>query len=126
MKIKAFDSVCIWSEKPEELARFYKEIIGLEIDSVIDIPGDKGTCFVVGGVWFFIGYHDKISGQAKDPYRIMPGFVVDSVKETYEELSKKGVQFVLPASTSPDGKYWVATAIDPEGNIIQFFSYDRP
>lgn len=126
MKIKTFDSVCIWSGNPDKLARFYEEVLGLKVDSKIDIPGDKGITFVINGVFLFIGYHGKVSGQAKDPYRIMPGFVVDSVKETYEELLEKGVKFVLPASPSPDNTYWVATALDPEGNIIQFFSYDKP
>jgi predicted enzyme related to lactoylglutathione lyase len=126
MRIKAFDSICIWSEDPDKLAKFYEEKLGLQIDSRIDIPRDKGISFKINDVVLFIGYHDQVKGRAKDPYRIMPGFVVDSVKETYEELAQKGVEFILPASSSPDSSYWVATALDPEGNIIQFFSFDKP
>lgn len=51
----------------------------------------------------------------------MPGFAVASVKETYEELKGKGVIFIHPATLSPDGNYSVASAEDPDGNIIQFF-----
>ncbi len=122
MKVKTLDSVCVWSENPDKLADFYERTIGLPIDKRLNLPKDTGVQFKVGDFYFFVGYHDKIKGKAKDPYRIMVGFGVDSVEETYKELLKKGVEFILKPSPSPDGTFFVATAVDPEGNIIQFFS----
>jgi len=122
MQIKKFDSVCIWSENPDKLAEFYEKVIGLKPDNKIDFPDDYGITFVIDGVFLFIGRHDKVTGKAKDPYRIMPGFVVDSVDEVYKDLSSKGVEFIRMPSWSPDNMYRAATILDPEGNIIQFFS----
>jgi len=104
---------------------FYEKVIGLPIDSRLNLPNDRGVEFKVGNFYFFVGYHDKIKGKAKDPFRIMVGFTVDSVKSVYNKLSKRKVKFLLKPSLSPDKTFYVATAFDPEGNIIQFFS-DKP
>lgn len=125
MKVEALDSVCVWSKDPDKLAKFYEEILGLKVDKRLNLPDDRGIQFKVGETYFFVGYHDKITGKAKDPYRIMVGFAVDSVKQVYDEISPKGVKFILNPSPSPDKTFYVATALDPEGNIIQFFS-DKP
>lgn len=122
MKIQAFSSVCLWSENPKELANFYRDTLNLPFDKELTLPDDTGTQFKIGEVYFFVGYHDKIHGKATDPYRIMVGFDVDSVQETYDELAPKGVEFIQKPSPSPDKTFYVATAFDPEGNIIQFYS----
>lgn len=122
MNILRVDSICIWSENPDQLASFYENILGLTVDQKLDLPDDKGISFNLNGVLVFIGYHNKVSGNAKDPYRIMPGFWVDSVKAVYEELSQKNIEFLRKPSISPDGTYYAATIRDPEENIIQFFS----
>jgi catechol 2,3-dioxygenase-like lactoylglutathione lyase family enzyme len=124
MDVKKFDSVCIWSENPDELAKFYENVFGRKPDGRLDIPDDQGTWFLIGEdkVQFFIGYHDKVHGKSAEPYRIMPGFVVDSVDKVYAELKPKGVKFITRPCPSPDSTYRVATIEDPEGNLIQFFS----
>ena len=125
MKILSFDSICVWSENPKKLAKFYSEVLELPFDKELTYENDRGIQYKIGDFYFFVGYHDKITGNAKDPYRIMIGFDVNSVSETYEELTKKGVQFIQKPITSPSGTFYVATALDPEGNIIQFYS-DKP
>lgn len=122
MKITGLDSVCLWSENPEKLANFYKNTLKLPFDKELNLPKDKGFQFKIGDIYFFVGYHDKVSGKSKDPYRIMIDFSVDSVRKTYKELVKKGVKFSHPPFLSPDKTLFVATAYDPEGNIIQFYS----
>ncbi|KKR34380.1 MAG: Protein containing Glyoxalase/bleomycin resistance protein/dioxygenase-like protein [Candidatus Gottesmanbacteria bacterium GW2011_GWA2_41_12] len=119
--IQKFDGVCLWSENPWKLAKFYEDILGIKVHRELTHPNDKGIEFMINDAYFFIGFHDKIKGNNKDPYRIMVGFHVDSVTKTYEDLKNKGVVFEQPASKSPDGTFMVATAYDPEGNIIQFF-----
>ena len=125
MKIKALASVCLWSETPKKLAKFYQETLKLPFDKELTLPDDTGTQFKIGEAYFFVGLHDKIHGKAKDPYRIMIGFTVESVQKTYDELSPKGVKFIQKPSLSPDKTFYVATAFDPEENIIQFYS-DNP
>lgn len=115
-------SFCLWSEDPDQLAMFYEKILGLKIEERINLPDDRGITLKIGSVLFFIGFHSQVKGKAKDPYRTMIGFDVKSVKQTYKELLEKGVEFILKPSLSPDKTFYVATAKDPEGNIIQFFS----
>lgn len=122
MKIKAVDSICIWSENPEALANWYQEMFDLEVDEKLDLPDDTGTSFMIDGVILWIGLHDGVHGKASDKYRIMPGFAVDSVKKIYDDLSSKGVEFLRKPSISPTEDYYAATAVDLDGNIIQFFS----
>lgn len=122
INIKAFDSVCIWSETPDKLAEFYENTLELKVESKIDLPDDKGTIFNLNGVLLFIGYHNKVHGKAKDPFRIMPDFLVDSVDKVYEELEPRGVNFIRKPSWSPDKMYKISTISDPEGNILQFVS----
>lgn len=125
MKIISLSSVCLWSEDPKRLVDFYRDILNLPFDKELALPDDTGTQFKIGDVFFFVGFHDQIHGPAKDPYRVMVGFDVDSVQEAYNELSPKGVEFIQKPSPSPDKTFYVATALDPEGNIIQFYS-DKP
>lgn len=126
MNIKAVDSICLWSENPEKLAKFYEETLGLKVDEYMNLPNDRGVLFKIGKVYFFVGFHDQIHGKAKDPYRVMIAFTVPSVQVAYEELISKGVEFIQKPEPSPDKTFYVTTAFDPEGNIIQFYSYDNP
>ena len=122
MNIKRFDSVCIWSENPDKLAEFYEKTLGLHVEERINLPDDVGVVFKLGEVLIFIGEHSEVHGKAKDKYRIMPGFWVDSVQEVYDELKVKNVEFIRTPSVSPDGTYYAATILDPEENVLQFFS----
>lgn len=122
MQIKAFSDVCLWSENPKKLAEFYRNILNLPFDAELTLPNDTGTQFKIGEVYFFVGYHDKVHGPAKDPYRIMIGFDVESVQEAYEELAPKGVKFIQKPTISPDKTFYVTTFLDPEGNTLQFYS----
>ncbi len=47
---------------------------------------------------------------------------MESVAALYKKLIKKGVEFIAKPTLSPTKDYYVATAIDPEDNVIQFFS----
>jgi len=122
MLLKSLESICIWSESYKELAKWYQEMFELEVDTNLELPDDTGIGFMLEGVYLWIGYHDKVVGKSKDRYRIMPGFKVDSVTEIYNKLSEKGVEFIRKPSLSPTHDYYAATAVDPDENIIQFFS----
>lgn len=122
MLIKNIGAILIWSQNWKMLANWYKDILKLPVDSELNLADDTGVNFLVNGTYFWVGYHDKVSGKNKDKYRIMVGFDVDSVQETFEQLKVKGVKFILEPSLSPTKTFYVATAVDPEDNIIQFYS----
>lgn len=114
-------SIIIFSHNHKKLAKWYEETLELRVTETIDIPNERFISFDFGKLYFSIGYHSKVKGKAKDPYRIMIGFDVRSVTKTYEKLKKKKVTFIAPPFEAPPGGYWCTTAQDPEGNIIQFF-----
>ena len=121
--VNKYDSIMIWSENWRELAKWYQDMFHLEVLNELNLPDDTGVTFNIGNgeSVFWVGYHDQVHGQAKDPYRIMVGFNVDSVTRTYAEMKAKGAEFIAAPKVSPTGDYMVATVKDPEGNIIQLF-----
>ena len=125
MLVNSLSSVCIWSQNYKKLAKWYQETLELKVDKVLTLPDDTGITFMINEVYFWVGYHDKITGKNKDKYRIMVGFDVDSVGKLYKKLIKKKVKFIQKPRLSPTKDYYVSTALDPEDNIIEFFS-DNP
>lgn len=122
MKLAATNlSIGIWSDNYEELARWYQDVLSFPFKSRTDLKNDTCIDFEFGENYFFIGKHDKVSGNAQDPYRIMIGFSVESISETFSELKKKNVTIIAPPFEGPTGGFWCMTIADPEGNILQFF-----
>lgn len=122
MQIKSMESICIWSENFRELADWYRDVLELKVDSELSLPDDTGVTFRLDNILFWIGYHDGVKGKNQDKYRFMPGFDVESVNEVFNTLKDRGVRFIQEPKISPTGDYYVATAMDPEDNVIQFFS----
>ncbi len=118
--------ILIFSEHPDELMKFYQNVLGLELEKKLDIPNDYGYRFAVNGemkIW--IGYHSEIKGKAKEPYRHIFNLYVDSVTGWHNKIKDElGVTIVAepneaPFST-PDDTVWVSTFLDPEDNCWQF------
>lgn len=106
-----------------KLAGWYRDVLKLEISDQLSLPDDTGIGFSFpNGTNFWIGQHDQVHGKNKDPYRNILCFNVKSANEVYEELSAKNVEFIRKPSLAPTGDLYVATAVDPEGNLIQFES----
>ncbi len=122
MIVKNISAVLIWSENWRELADWYRDVLELTVESELSLPNDTGVNFLVDGVYFWVGYHDRVYGKSRDKYRIMIDFGVESVIETYHKLKDRGVRFILEPTLSPTKTFYVATALDPEDNIIQFSS----
>ena len=123
MKTKLIKRFFIWSEKPFELAKWYEEMLGLRRDFELNLSDDTGVSLSApqgGLIW--IGYHDKVKGKNKDPYRFMISFIVDSVKDAYKEMTEKEVEFIVKPFLAPTKDKYCATFKDPEGNIMQLFS----
>lgn len=122
MKLKPpYLSVAIWSEDNKKLAQWYRDVLGIPIRTYNPIPNDDCYDMDVGTTFFSIGKHDKVHGASKDPFRIMIGFQVERIGETYEELKDKDIHWIAKPFLSPTGTVWCMTLADPEGNIVQFF-----
>lgn len=113
--------ICLWSENYEKLAKWYEEVLGFKVKNKLNLPDDTGVEFEFGKNDFYIGKHDKVVGESKDKYRLMAGFNVESVTDTYKELKEKNIKVIAPPFEGPPGGFWCMTLEDPDGNLIQFF-----
>ncbi|SVE17996.1 uncharacterized protein METZ01_LOCUS470850, partial [marine metagenome] len=104
----------IWTDNLERLLNFYRDTLELKPSS----RQSNFVSFATGETRLGIGIHSEVSGQTRDPYRIMLNLGVDEINESYELLKTRGVQFVRPPEKEHWGG-WVATFLDPDGNIIQ-------
>jgi catechol 2,3-dioxygenase-like lactoylglutathione lyase family enzyme len=66
----------------------------------------------------------KVAATPESPYRgYLAAFLEDADRE-FEELSKKGVRFVVPPTTRPDGQRY-AFFEDPEGNLWEISHFPK-
>lgn len=123
--LQKFEGFTIWSEEYKKLAQWYKETLGLIIVEEINIPNDKAIAFEIdptNEMYLWIGYHNKVNGKNKDPYRLMVSFYVKDVSSVYKKLVEKDVKIVAKPHISSAGELNVLTIMDPEDNLIQLFS----
>lgn len=116
---KTISAVLIWSGSYKDLAKWYQDVLGLEVYEEINHSNDTGIGFMVGDVYLWIGKHSKVKGKNKDPYRHMFNLAVDSVSKTYTTLKKKGVEFIASPFKAPTFDRYFATFSDPDGNVLQ-------
>ncbi len=122
-----FDGTCIliWSENPDELMKFYRDILKLKINEKVDIPNDYGYEFqLTPTTQLWIGKHSDVNGISKEPVRIMHNLYANDVQKWFETVKNAGCTILSEPVKVPfylDSKPWyVCTFLDPEGNCWQF------
>ncbi len=129
--------ILIWSEQPDELMKFYRDVLQLPLNEKIDIPERNGRMADFGyefqltptmQVW--IGKHSKVKGKSKDPLRIMHNLYTDDVQNWYEKVRNAGCEILTPPVLTPfatdENPTYVSTFLDPEGNAWQFMGTLQP
>jgi lactoylglutathione lyase len=112
--IEKMAGVIIWTEDLDRLLSFYRDTLGLTPHAV----HPDFVAFRWGDTRLSLGKHSEVTGQAKDPHRIMINLATTEIHHAYEKLSEKGVRFVRPPEREHWGG-WVSTFTDPDGNILQ-------
>ncbi len=118
--------ILIYSENPDKLMKFYKDVLKLKLRNKLDIPGDYGYMFqVVGDLNLWIGKHSEIKGKAKENFRHLFNLYPEEGVSYWYEILKKVSQativnkpYLAPFST-PENQVWFCTFLDPEGNCWQ-------
>jgi predicted enzyme related to lactoylglutathione lyase len=112
------NSVMIGTQRPQELAAFYEQVIGEPADMVDGEQGFYG--WQVGSAFLGILEHSDMGGSAKDPGRVMLNFETAQVKEEFERIKALGAAVI--AAPYQIGEGWIATLADPDGNYFQLMS----
>ncbi len=119
--------ILIFSENPDKLMPFYRDVLEFKLLEKLDIPGDYGYMLqVVGNLNLWLGKHSEIKGKSKEPVRhIFNLYPKKGVNYWYKKLKdRKDCQiiakpFLAPFSTK-DNQVWFCTFLDPEKNCWQF------
>ncbi|MBH60152.1 MAG: hypothetical protein CL907_03185 [Dehalococcoidia bacterium] len=112
--------VIIWTEKLENLLGFYKLIF----NSKVSKKKDTSAYFIRDNFKFYIAEHSEVSGNSKDPNRIIFNLETDDIELEYNRLSNAGVTFLR----SPEIEKWggkVATFEDPEKNRVNLIEQPK-
>lgn len=112
--------IAIFSEDPDALMAFYRDVLKFEYDRKVDVVDDYGYFFNLGSnLELFVGKHSDISGRNPQPVRHIFDLQVKSVDEEYDKIKDfPGITIVAPPFEAPCSR--VATFADPEGNCWQF------
>ena len=103
----------------EESLKFYKEIVGLEIDSRFAAGPGVEIVFLGDGETKIELISGDVSGDTAIGKDISWGFKVDSLDEKLDFIKEKGIDiFEGPFQPNPDTKFLYV--LDPNGLKIQF------
>lgn len=118
--------ILIFSENPDKLMPFYRDVLGLKLLEKLDIPGDYGYMFqVVNKLNLWLGKHSKVKGKSQENFRIMHNLYPEKGVNYWHKRVRTvptvkiiAKPFLAPFSTK-DNQVWFCTFLDPEGNCWQ-------
>ena len=119
MKVNQF-LLNINSGQPQELLRFYRDVVGLPAHP----DESRESTLMLGNVELVFDSHSEVSGPAPQPARALLNFMVDDLAAEQKRLEGQGVKFIRSAGK----EYWggvISTFLDPDGNYCQIIEY-RP
>jgi predicted enzyme related to lactoylglutathione lyase len=114
--MKNYDNLFLPTENLEESKKFYSDILGLPVK--FDFANQGMIAFKVGNEEPAIILKDKAKFPNAKPTIWIE---VENVKEIYEKLKSKGVQFISEPFKIRTG--WAVEFTDPTGNQLGFADY---
>ena len=114
--MKNYDNLFLPTENIEESRKFYSDVLGLPIK--FDFANQGMIAFKVGNEEPAIILKDKAKFPNAKPTIWIE---VENVKEIYEKLKSKGVQFISEPFKIRTG--WAVEFTDPSGNQLGFADY---
>jgi predicted enzyme related to lactoylglutathione lyase len=108
----------IGTKQTKVLAAFYEKVLGKPPDMSDAENGFYG--WQLGSSFLGVLDHSQMSGNTKDPGRIMLNFETSQVKEEFERVKALGATVIRDPYQMGGG--WIATLADPDGNYFQLMS----
>ena len=119
--IKALEAVLLSSDDAANLAKFYREVVGLKQSAEMEIgdKGEKGYDFDIKGTGLYILDHSGIKGKNPQGARVMFNLEVDDIEKEVARLDSANVKKVQDTYHIEDYGL-IATFEDVDGNYFQF------
>lgn len=117
--------IFIFSEDPDKLLPFYRDVLEFPVISELKLPKDYGYMLeVCKGYEIWIAQHSEVKGQNTDPYRHIINLYNDNIITIYQKVKNyQGVKLIEPLGSmekfNPQSKRRFFTILDPEGNCLQ-------
>mgnify|MGYP005700378167 CR=1 FL=1 len=123
--------ILLWSQNPDELVKFYTDVLGLELIEKTDIPAKDGLEKDYGYALrlsesniLWVGHHEGVKSKNEDPYRWMINLNTNEVQKWHDMVKEAGCEIIQEPIRTPfsteENTVHVSTWLDPEGNCWQF------
>ena len=127
------DGVGLFVDDMPTMVRFYRDVLGFEIN---EDENAKNVYLIKNGTLFMLYRRKDFEKMTSRSYEYLKGFnghfeialyvdTFDEVDLEYEKAVEKGAIPVLEPTTEPWGQRTCYIA-DPEGNLIEIGSFNRP
>lgn len=117
--------IALFSENPDNLAKFYISTLGFKQVVKVDRPGEYGYGIeATPGYKLWIAKHSEIKGKAKENFRILLSFYVDDIQAYFKKATEnENVTLVESPTLTCQGivgeERLVGAFLDPDGNCVQ-------
>lgn len=107
-------SILLSSTDPERLREWYVAVLEPEVDSR---EGDYDV-LGLGGFWLMLDCRSDVGPKNPEPGRVIINVEVEDARAVAQRVDSCGTPWLAPLEDR-DGSFF-ATAIDPDGNYVQF------
>lgn len=114
----------IFSEDPDKLVAFYRDVLDIKILSKLDLPDDYGySVEVAPNYTLWIAKHSEVKGKSTETVRTMLNIYCDEIEKYYQKVKDSGVEIrqepILGVKFNPNEERYIFTFHDPDGNCVQ-------
>ena len=116
----------IFSDNPDELVKFYTDVLGCKIVNKLEYEKDYGYTIEIcdGGMQIWIAKHSEVTGRNKDPFRHVINLYTNEINfylekaRQYPDVEVIAEPFCM-GDIIPGEERYACTILDPEGNCLQ-------
>ena len=127
------DGIGLFVNDMAEMIRFYRDALGFEIKETVDT---QNVYLIKDGTLFMMYGRENFEKMTHRKYAYLKGInghfeialyvdTFEEVDEKYKEVMEKGAVSILEPTTAPWGQRTCYIA-DPEGNLIEIGSFNKP